>query len=328
MGMFRGEFFEYVVNGGADNKWPVRRSAKGMYCVYDIVSCMLEKDVDRAHAFKKACADNFPAVAGMDLAKDQFGASRVPAATKDQASKIVDFIRAAMTIPGVRKMSSVDELSLPESDRENDRVRRDELVRVFGPGGRVVTHVREDGFFDAFQMVGAVSKAWTLFARDDAETHAHLRASLEAKGLDWFDAVKRSSDGCVWVHPEVAVALAGWCDPEFVPRVRRYVDAVEDFDAALANSEQEGRVWEAVLGRKEPISRKAHELKKARDRHAVAQTRSTEASRHCAACWKEVRDAEARALAADKAAHEACQEALQARFELMCVDDTTISRGL
>jgi hypothetical protein len=320
--MFRGEFFEYVVNGGTDNKWPVRRSVKGLYCVYDIVSCMLEKDVDRAQAFKKACADNFPAVADMDLAKDRFGASMMPAATKEQASKIVDFIRAAMTIPGVRKMGSVDELSLPDSERANDRVGRDELVRVFGPGGKVFTHVRDDGFFNAFQMVGAVSKAWTLFARDDAATQTQLRASLEAKGLDWFDAVKRSGDGCVWVHPEVAVALAGWCDPEFVPRVRKYVDAATDFDAALAASDQEGRVWDAVLGRKGPVSRTALDLKKARDKHTAAQAAANEASLHCASCWKEVREAEARALAADEAAHDACQEALRARFELMCAHTT------
>lgn len=316
MGMFRGELFEYVVNGGTDNKWPVRKSAKGLYCVYDIVSCMLEKEVDRAHAFKKACADYFPAVADMELSKDQFGTSRVPGATKEQASKIVDFIRAAMTIPGVRKMRSVDELVLPESDTKNDRRGREELVRVFSSGGRVFTHVRDDGFFNAFQMVGAASKAWTMFARDDAATQTQLRASLEAKGLDWFDAVKRSGDGCVWVHPEVAVALAGWCDPEFVPPVRRYVDAAADFDAALAASAQEARVWDVVLGRSERVSCKADDLQNARDKHSVLRDKSLEASLHCAACWKEVREAEARALAADKAAHDACQEALQARFEL------------
>lgn len=321
--MFRGEFFEYVVDGGVDKKWPVRKSAKGLYCVYDIVSCMLEKDVDRAHAFKKACADNFPAVAEMDLAKDQFGASRVPGATKDQASKIVDFIRAAMTIPGVRKMRSVDELVLPESDTANDRARREELVRVFCPRGRVFTHVRDDGYFNAFQMVGAASKAWTTFARD-AATRTQLTASLEAKGLDWFDAVKRSSDGCVWVHPDVAVALAGWCDAEFVPRVRRYVDAVTDFDAALAASAQEARVWDAVLGRKGVPPSDANALKAARDAHSALHARSVEASRHCAACWKDVREAEARALAADKAAHDACQKALRARFELAQLEPAKI----
>jgi hypothetical protein len=316
LGMFRGELFEYVVNGGTDKKWPVRRSAKGLYCVYDIVSCMLEKEVDRAHTFKKACADNFPAVAEMDLAKDQFGTSRVPGATKEQASKIVDFIRAAMTIPGVRKMRSVDDLVLPESDREKGRTRREELVRVFCSRGQVFTHVRDDGFFNAFQMVGAVSKAWTMFARDDAATRTHLAASLEAKGLDWFDAVKRSCDGCVWVHPDVAVALAGWCDPEFVPRVRKYVDAAADFDAALAESAQEARVWDAILGRKGHPSSDATDLQDARDKHSAVHAESVEASRHCAACWKDVREAEARALAADKAAHDACQKALQARFEL------------
>jgi hypothetical protein len=314
--MFRGELFEYVVNGGADKKWPVRKSAKGLYCVYDIVSCMLEKDVDRAHVFKKACADNFPAVAEMELGKDQFGTSRVPAATREQASKIVDFIRAAMTIPGVRKMSSVDELVLPDSSATGDRVGREELVRVFCPRGRVFTHVRDDGFFNAFQMVGAVSKAWTMFARDDAVTQTRLRASLEAKGLDWFDAVKRSSDGCVWVHPDVAVALAGWCDPEFVPRVRRYVDAAADFDAALGESAQEARVWDAVLGREARAPNNESDLRNARDKHSALHAESVEASLHCSECWKDVREAEARALAADKAAHDACQKALQARFEL------------
>lgn len=304
--MFRGEFFEYVVSGGVDGKWPVRRSAKGLYCVYDIVACMLERDIDRAHTFKKACADNFPAVADMELAKDQFGASRIPAATKEQASRIVDFVRAAMTIPGVRKMRSVDELSLPDSNPDEGRKRRAELVRVFGPNGRVFTHVREDGFYNAFQMVGAVSKAWTLFARDGAGEP--IRASLAAKGLDWFDAVRRSQDGCVWVHPEVAVALAGWCDPEFVPRVRRYVDAAADFDAALAESEQESRAWDAVLSKTGTCT--AGDL---RGRAAAAQDRAAEASRRCAECWREVREAEARALAADKAAHEACQEALRAK---------------
>ena len=318
--MFRGELFEYVVNGGTDNKRPVRRSAKGLYCVYDIVACMLERDVDRAHTFRKACSDNFPAIADMELAKDHFGASRVPAATKEQASKIVDFVRAAMTIPGVRKMRSVDELVLPDSEPRTPRASRSDVVRVFGPGGRVFTHVREDGFFNAFLMVGAASKAWTLFARDDAATQTHLRASLEAKGLDWFDAVKRSDDGCVWVHPDVAVALAGWCDPEFVPRVRRYVDAAADFDAALAAAEEEARVWDAVLGRKVHTSGGADDVKKARHKLADLQALSAEASRHCAACWKEAREAEARALAADKAAQKACRDAMQARFELMCAD--------
>jgi hypothetical protein len=312
--MFRGEHFEYVVEGGVDRKWPVRRSAKGMYCVYDIVACMLEKDVDRAHTFKKACADYFPAVADVDLAKDQFGASRVPAATKEQASKIIDFIRAAMTVPGVRKMRSVDDLVLPEADEAVSRSKRPDVVRVYGPGGRVITHVREDGYFNAFQMVGAVSKAWTLFARDDSVTQTHVRAALETKGLDWLDAVKRSSDGCVWVHPVVAVALAGWCDPEFVPRVRKYVDAADDFDAALAVSEEESRAWDAIKGRTAP----ANTLKAARDKHAALQAAATEASLRCAECWARARQAEAEALAADKAAHQACRDALQARFDLTC----------
>lgn len=321
--MFREECFEFVMKGGTDNKWPVRRSAKGMYCVYDILSCMLEKEIDRAHVFKKTCADNFPAIANMDFSKDQFGLSRVPAATKDQASKMIDFVRAAMTIPGVRKLRSVDELVLPESERTNERAGHGDLVRVFGPNGKVFTHVRYDGFFNAFQMVGAVSKAWTLFARDDSATHTHCRASLEAKGMDWFDAVQRSNDGCVWVHPVVAVALAAWCDPEFVPRVRKYVDAAADFDAAMAASELEGKVWDAIHGRKDPVSSINIDINNAKDRYAAANAKSTKASLHCAECWKQVREAEARALAADLAAHEASNEALQARFELMCVDKTT-----
>lgn len=312
--MFRGEHFEYVVEGGTDRKWPVRRSPKGLYCVYDIVSCMLEKDVDRAHTFKKVCADYFPAVADVEFTRAAFG----PAATREQASKIIDFIRAAMTVPGVRKMRSVDDLVLPEADHcvGSRRSRREDVARVYGPSGRVITHVREDGYFNAFHMVGAVSKAWTLFARDDAVTQSHVRASLEAKGLDWFDAVKRTSDGCVWVHPVVAVALAGWCDPEFVPRVRKYVDAADDFEAALAASEEETRAWNAIKGRTEPA--RTGDLKQARDNHETLKAAATEASLRCAECWARVREAEALALAADKAAQKACQDALQARFDLTC----------
>ena len=309
--MFRGEHFEYVVEGGADRKWPVRRSAKGLYCVYDIVACMLEKDVDRAHTFKKACSDYFPAVADVHFVRAAFG----PAATKEQASKIIDFIRAAMTVPGVRKMRSVDDLVLPEPDQAAGREKRHDVVRVYGPNGRVITQVREDGYFNAFQMVGAVSKAWTLFARDDALTQTHVRAALEAKGLDWLDAVKRSSDGCVWVHPDVAVALAGWCDPEFVPRVRKYVDAADDFEAALAASEEESKAWAAIKGRTAPPT---NSLKAAKDKHAALQAAATEASLRCAECWAKARQAEAEALAADKAAQQACRDALQARFDLMC----------
>lgn len=311
--MFRGEHFDYVIEGGTDRKRPVRRSPKGLYCVYDIVSCMLEKDVDRAHTFKKVCSDCFPAVADVEFPRAAFG----PAATKEQASKIIDFIRAAMTVPGVRKMRSVDDLVLPEADEAQGITKRGDVVNVYGPGGRVITHVREDGYFNAFKMVGSVSKAWTLFARDDAATQTHVRASLEAKGLDWFDAVKRSSDGCVWVHPDVAVALAGWCDPEFVPRVRQYVDAVDDFEAALEASETEARVWEAIKGA--PAStRKADDLKAARDKHVELQAKATEASLRCAECWARARQAEAEALAADKDAQQACRDALQARFDLMC----------
>lgn len=314
--MFRGEHFDYVMEGGIDRKWPVRTSPKGLYCVYDIVACMLEKDIDRAHAFKKACADNFPAIANMELAKDQFGSSRFPAATKEQASAMIDFIRAAMTIPGVRRMQSIDDLVLPDAAPAAASNKRTDVVRVYGATGKIITYVREDGYFNAFHMVGAVSKAWTLFARDET-THTQLKACLEAKGLDWFDAVRRSEDGCVWVHPDVAVALAGWCDPDFVPRVRRFVDAAMDFDAALTVSEGESRLWGAIKDCDAPPKpRDLDARRRLNDKHLALAAAALEASKKCAECWADSRAAEARAIAADKAALAANQAALQAQFDL------------
>lgn len=81
-----------------------------------------------------------------------------------------------------------------------------------------------DGYFDATAMCRAHGKQFHDYQRLQ-QTEEFLIALSESTGIpvDYLVQSKSSRGGGTWVHPQLAVALAYWCAPEFAVRVTGWV---------------------------------------------------------------------------------------------------------
>lgn len=99
------------------------------------------------------------------------------------------------------------------------------LDRTFN--GATISQRETDGYFNATAMCQANKKQWNDYWRLSSTT-AYLDALSESTGIPVDSLVESrpgqpARGGGTWVHPDIAIHLAQWCNPRFAVLVTGWV---------------------------------------------------------------------------------------------------------
>lgn len=134
------------------------------------------------------------------------------------------------------------------------------LKALYGDDGNMITEMRvSDGYVNATKMCQSAGKLWHEFQRLPS-TKAFLKALAtnlsknEGCALNTSPALVITSvgrHGGTWVHPEVAIELAGWCSIKFKVQV---IGLVRRYMRGEVTTEESTQVARAISSALQPVA--------------------------------------------------------------------------